>query len=356
MAKTFFKIFFVCLVVFTLVLIPVMKIVSEVQIFESIDGVDGSIEEEMSVLVDPESEFFSAFKDANRVNMLVVGINDKLSDTIMLVSWDMDYDRVDVISVPRDTYYERKGYTGLGDKKINAAYASEGIVGTANAVSDVLMGIPINYYAVVDYEAVENIVDGVGGIPIDVPQNMKYDDPSDDPPLHIDIKAGEQTLDGEHAVQYLRFRKGYKNGDIGRVAAQQEFMKSLFKQCLKNGILDSAKLITKNVKSDITVGAISKYVLKAAGLKSDSITTYTMPGEGKYIDELSYYVQDEEATKEMLTEIYQINTEDSDTDVEGDESGEYSTAESSSSKNNSSSVKSSSSSEGKAKSGVVSLR
>lgn len=321
MAKTFFKIFFIFLVVFTLVLIPVMKIVSQVQIFQSEDGVEGSIEEEMSVLVDPESEFFQAFKNANRVNMLVVGINDNLSDTIMLVSWDMDKDKVDIISVPRDTYYEREGHTGLGEKKINAAYVSGGIVETANAVSDVLMGIPINYYAVVDYDSVKNIVDGVGGVPIDVQQDMKYDDPSDDPPLHINIKKGEQTLDGEKAVQYLRYRKGYKNGDIGRVSAQQEFMKALFKQCLRNGILDSAKLITKNVKSDITIGAISKYALKATGLNADSIETYTMPGEGKYIDELSYYVQDVDATKEMLTEIYDM-TASSDDSAEGTEDSE----------------------------------
>ena len=186
---------------------------------------------------------------------------------------------------------------------------------TANAVSDVLMGMPINYYAVIDYEAVEEIVDGVGGVPIDVPKAMKYDDPYDDPPLHIDIPAGQQTLDGEHAVQYLRYRHGYANGDIGRVEAQQKFMKSLFNQCIENGILDSAKLITSNVKSDVTLGAASKFALKAAGLESDAIRTYTLPGEGKYIGNVSYYVQDEEKTQEMLTEIYQVasgTTEETD--------------------------------------------
>lgn len=309
MAKSFVKVFLICLVLFTLILIPVIKVISNINIFGNDSGVSGSIEDEIDVLVDPNSPFFEAFTDTKRVNLLAVGVNDGLTDTIMLVSWDMDTNKVDLISVPRDTYYERPGYSSPGQKKINAAYSSDdGIVATANAVSDVLMGIPINYYAVIDYEAVEAIVDGVGGVPIDVPKAMRYDDPYDDPPLHIDIPAGQQTLDGEHAVQYLRYRHGYANGDIGRVEAQQVFMKSLFSQCIDNGILDSAKLITSNVKSDVTLGAASKYALKAMGLENDSITTYTIPGEGQYIGKTSYYVYDVEKTKEMLTSIYQIST------------------------------------------------
>ena len=217
MAKSFVKVFLICLVLFTLILIPVIKFVSNIQIFDNSD-ISGGIEDEIDVLVDPNSPFFDAFADAKRVNLLALGINDGLSDVLMLVSWDMDENKVDLISVPRDTYYEREGYNSPGQKKINAAYASkEGLISTANAVSDVLMGIPINYYAIIDYDAVEAIVDGVGGVTVDVPKAMKYDDPYDDPPLHISIPAGVQTLDGEHAVQYLRFRKGYSNGDIGRI-------------------------------------------------------------------------------------------------------------------------------------------
>ena len=166
-----------------------------------------------------------------------------------------------------------------------------------DAVSDVLMGIPINYYAIIDYDAVESIVDGVGGVPIDVPKAMKYDDPYDDPPLHIRIPAGQQTLDGEHAVQYLRFRKGYSNGDIGRVEAQQVFMEVSFKQCVEHGIVDSAKLITSNVKSDVTLGAASKYAPESHGAREQcDHHIHTLPGEGQYIGATSYYIQDEAKT------------------------------------------------------------
>ncbi len=319
MAKSFVKIFLICLVLFTLILIPVVRVMSKVQLFDQVEGVE-SIEEELATLIDTNSPFFDAFSDAKRVNMLVVGVNDGLTDTIMLVSWNMSDNNVDVISVPRDTYYERSGYNSPSQKKINAAYSSdEGIVATAKAVSDVLMGIPINYYAIIDYDAVEAIVDGVGGVPMDIPRAMKYDDPYDDPPLHINIPAGQQVLDGEHSIQYLRYRKGYANGDIGRVEAQQKFIKSLFKQCIDNGLVDSAKLITSNVKSDVTLGAASKYALKAIGLSGDSIATYTVPGDGEYIGGVSYYLHDEEQTKQMLEEIYQVSSVDGTTDDLADE-------------------------------------
>ncbi|MBR5228300.1 MAG: LCP family protein, partial [Firmicutes bacterium] len=266
--------------------------------------------EEMSVLVDPNSPFFDDFTEAERLNMMVVGVNQKMTDVIMVVSWDMKNDKVDVISVPRDTYYERSGYSGAGQKKINSIYGSEGIVGTANAVSDVLFGMPINYYAVVDYEAVETIVDDIGGVPMDVQKTMEYKDPYDDPPLEIYIPAGYQVLDGKHAVQFLRYRKGYADGDIGRIAAQQEFIKSAFKQCISHGIVKSVKTICNNVESDLTLGAASKYALSAMGLKDDSITTYTLPGLGQYIGVTSYFVQDTSGTEAMLTQIYGSATAD----------------------------------------------
>lgn len=307
-AKTFFKIFLSFLVLFTLIFIPLIKGVSNINIFQAADGLKGNLEDEMDVdvLVNPDSQFFQAFTESKRVNVLMVGVNQQMTDTIMLVSWDMDSNSVDVISVPRDTYYERAGYNSPAQKKINAAYASEGILGTANAVSDVLYGIPINYYAIVDYDAVKNIVDGIGGVPIDVPKAMKYDDPYDKPPLHINIPAGYQVLDGEHAIQYLRYRKGYKEGDLGRVKAQQEFVKSAFKQAVEHGLIDSAKLICKNVESDLTVGAATKFAIKAVGLESDAIETFTLPGEGRYIGDVSYFIHDSDATADMLLEVYSV--------------------------------------------------
>lgn len=319
-AKTFFTYFLIFLVLFTALLIPLLNYISSITIFKT--GDIGRISQEMDVFLDSDSEFFDAFSNSKRMNILVVGVNEDLTDTIMLASWDMNRDKVDVISVPRDTYYKRTGHTHPTEWKINSAYSSDGIKGTANAVSDVLEGIPINYYMVVNYDAVKTIVDAIGGVPMDVPMDMYYEDPWADPPLLIDLKQGYQVLDGDHAVQFLRFRKGYKNGDLGRVEAQQEFIRSAFQQCVKNGILNSARVITKNVQSDLTVGAASRFALSALGMKEDAITTYQIPGSPKMIEELSFFIQNKEGTRELLTQIYQIDEEDGSADVEPAENAE----------------------------------
>lgn len=134
----------------------------------------------------------------------------------------MDDNKIDLISVPRDTYYERNEYNSPAQKKINAAYGAEGIIGTANSVSDVLYGIPINYYAVVDYDSVKTIVDGIGGVPVNVEKAMKYDDPTDKPPLHINIPAGEQILTVNMQFSISVTERATGKAIIGRVKAQQE--------------------------------------------------------------------------------------------------------------------------------------
>ncbi|MBR2736937.1 MAG: LCP family protein [Firmicutes bacterium] len=306
-AKLFLKFFLTSLVIFILVLVPIVKAVSDVNLFsEDTDGDGiGASADSAGVFIAETGSFYDKFGDDERINMLAMGVNNDMTDTIMVMSWDMKTDTVDVISVPRDTYYHRTGYDGTTEKKINAIYRSQGVKESARAVSDVLFGMKINYYAIIDYDSVRTIVDGVGGVPIDVKRDMYYTDPYDTPPLVIDIKKGQQTLDGEHAVQYLRYRHGYANGDLGRVEAQQVFVRSLYDQCIKNGVLSSAKLITKNIKSDLTVGAGIKYAVSAMGLKEGAIDSWTLPGTARYVDEISYFIQDKDATREMIRKIYQ---------------------------------------------------
>ena len=305
-SKIFWKFFFTFLLVFTLIFMPIVKAVSNISLFDnglSLYG-DDNISDSRGVFVSQRGTFYDDYEAVSRLNLLMLGVNNKMTDTIMVASWNMDDSTVDVISVPRDTYYHRNGFDSGTEKKINAIYAGEGPKKAAEAISDVLYGMEINYYAIIDYDAVKTIVDGVGGVPMDVKRNMYYTDPYDTPPLVIDIKKGQQVLDGEHAVQFLRYRHGYINGDLGRVEAQQEFVKSLFKQCIDHGVLSSARLITENIQSDLTVGAATRYALSALNIKEDSLESWTIPGEAQYVDEISYYIQDKEATKEMLHRIY----------------------------------------------------
>jgi LCP family protein required for cell wall assembly len=226
-----------------------------------------------------------------------------LTDTIMLVSFDTKNKHVDLIWIPRDTYYYRgPGYVDGAHHKINAIYRKNP-VNTATAVSNILMNIPINYYVLLDYEGVANIVDSMSGVPMDIPFDMVYSDPLDKPPLHINLKKGEQILMGEEAVHFLRYRKGYPDADLGRIKAQQQFMKNAFKQCLSFDLPKIADTAFDNITSDITLKTLLFLAGKAIGMTADDITTYMMPGWAD--PNPPYFIHPR--TKEiadMLTEIY----------------------------------------------------
>lgn len=308
-AQTFLKTFLISFVIFVVLCTPGFAIFGEVADYNPFDpqGTNVVLEEDFPVIVNEDSPFFEAFTDKKRVNVLLLGLNDGLSDTIMLASFDTKAKHVDLISIPRDTYYHREGHNGEAENKINAAYRKNPL-NTAKAVSEVLLGIPINYYAVIDYDGVETIVDAMGGVPMTIPFNMKYSDPYDTPPLVINIPKGDTVLDGEHAVQFLRYRKGYVEGDIGRVKAQQEFMKSAFKQMLSLNLPKIAKKIFENVESDITIGTATALATKAMGISSSDITTYLLPGTP--LPDAPYYViPDAEGTAEMINQIYSIEPE-----------------------------------------------
>ena len=314
--KEFLKPFFTWLLIFVVVLTPAgyfFERLGGIRVFQGTEN----LMKDMDVLVDPNSPFFEAFRDSQRVNVLLLGVNGGLTDTIMLGSYDMEQQRVDVISVPRDTYYDRSDAQSAGAKKINAIYRNGGAVGTAEAVSDVLMGIPIHYYMVVSYEGIGRIVDSMGGVPMDIPFHMYYNDPTDDPPLHIDIPEGPTIIDSSNVKEFLRFRKGskgypgYTEGDIGRVKAQQEFIKSAFRESLGFGLPKVARTVMRNVDSDLTLSMAVAIAKKAVDLTGESIETYLTPGASGTKNGASYWWVDERAVEEMLMDIYSISDDNS---------------------------------------------
>lgn len=242
-----------------------------------------------------------------RVNVLVMGIAKNLSDTIMLASYDMKNDKVDIYSIPRDTYYPRKGYNHAAQKKINAAYGSEGAEGVADAVENIT-GLDIHYYVQFDYEAVKAIVDGLGGIEVEVPNDMNYDDPADD--LHIHFKKGQVVKSGEDIIKLLRWRKnnkggGYKEGDLGRIKMQQQIVKLGLEKAISGNIVSNfIKLqgpITKYVKTSMTPKEMMYFANKAKDIKSENISFHTVPGKSKTIEGLSFFVIDEEKLKQEIS-------------------------------------------------------
>ncbi|MBQ1215953.1 MAG: LCP family protein [Firmicutes bacterium] len=267
-----------------------------------------------------DEEMEEVFGTDNRVNVLLLGMNHKMADTIMVASFHTQEKTIDLISVPRDTYYERPDFKSSATQKINSIYNTEkenGMQKLAKAVSDVLQGMPLHYYMAVDYEGVGNIVDAMGGVEFNVPFHMKYSDPTDNPPLYIDVEEGLQVLDGENVMEFLRFRKsnvpgykGYPDGDEGRIRTQQAFMIAAFEQAMDGDLLKIAGAVFENVDSDFTWGTVAKLAAKAMNGGDIEVTTWKVPGEAYMAStkrdstRLSFYFPDEEQLTEMMDIIY----------------------------------------------------
>lgn len=260
-------------------------------------------ENDLDVLVPGEGLFTTRYTESQRVNILLYGTTDEgLADTIMLCSIDPLSKTATIISMPRDLYYPREGASG-GYLKLNSV-AHDGPLAVSKAVHELLQGIPINYYAMINYDGVKKIVDSVGGVPMTIEEPMKYTSKRQN--LYIDIPEGEQVLDGEHAVQFLRFRSGYTDGDIGRVKAQQAFMKNAAKQAIGPNLPSLATTMAQNVDSLITPKALTYLAGSLKDMDFNKVTTYTYPGEGGYIDSLSFYLQSDDSVIEgMVRAIYE---------------------------------------------------
>lgn len=215
---------------------------------------------------------------------LLVGtdMGDGNTDTIMVASYDTKGQKVSIMSIPRDTMINES----WDIKKINSVYSRTGssISSLANRIQK-LVGFKPDFYVKVDLTMFVKLVDLVGGVEFDVPQDMKYDDPYQN--LHIDLKKGVQVLDGEHAMQLVRFRR-YSEGDIKRVEVQQAFMKALIKECLSlqhwGKIKAYIDLAMENVQTDLEAGSVVWFAANVLGLGGvpaldmDDVYTCTIPG------------------------------------------------------------------------------
>ncbi|HPX00343.1 MAG TPA: LCP family protein [Sedimentibacter sp.] len=244
-----------------------------------------------------------AASNMKRFNILLAGLENKRTDTIMLVSYDTENKTADIISLPRDTYLPRNTDDEAELKKINAVYGQEGIEGLTLRVQG-LLGIPVEKYAVIDYEAVVACVDMIGGVQVDVPFHMEYTDIYDDPPLYIDIPEGVQVLDGEQSLKFLRFRKGYDNQDLGRIEAQQQFIKSFVKRSLGLQLPEVIKEAYSHIETNISVSDLLDLAGDLVGFSTDNINTCILPGMETPLEGLSFYIPDENGIKNLIYSLY----------------------------------------------------
>lgn len=257
-----------------------------------------------------KSELEQLLELSDRVNFVVFGHDGGRADTIMFASFDPENQYVDVVNIPRDTYWEVEGYTTRADhKKINAVYGfgsgNGGAQGLKQQIANMLK-VPVHYYVKFDYTGASKVVDTLGGVEITVPFDMDYDDPFASPPLHIKLDAGYQTLDGKNAVDYLRWRKNNDDvasaGDLPRITRMQEFIKVAMKKSMSLKLPSVIMKAIDYIETDIAINTAIAYADDAIGMANSNISTYRLPGEAP---RLSYYfLPDLEAMEELIIDIY----------------------------------------------------
>lgn len=248
------------------------------------------------------------------------------TDTILLAAYDVANQELNVMSIPRDTMVN----VPWDIKRINSVYnmyggGDKGIQALYKEVSQ-LVGFVPDFEVVVEWNAVGELVEAIGGVWFDVPRNMNYDDPTQN--LHIHINKGYQLLDGEMAMGVLRWRQnndgsGYPNGDIGRIATQQAFLKAVVSQCLQienvAKIQEFAKVFTNNVQTDLTLGNLVWFAEQAifGGLTMDHVNFITLPGDHNgyawcrsYENNQSYVLPDADELIRIVNESFNPYLED----------------------------------------------
>ena len=264
-------------------------------------------------------------KTVGRINLLVLGesgVGDgyKLTDSIMIVSYNPQTQQASILSVPRDTYVGRKDKNSatpnyLMSYKMNSMYRNgENIPETVELVSN-LTGVKIDNYILVDTDAIIEIVDAIGGVTFDVPIDMNYDDPTQN--LHIHLEAGEQLITGEKAEQLLRFRHNndnttypdeYGNNDIGRMRTQREFIKETLKQLVKfENITKFFKVLDitfSNIKTDLPMETAKYYIPYAFKFNMENIKSDTVPGVSEKVNGIWIYSANKKQTAEVVEKLF----------------------------------------------------
>ena len=261
----------------------------------------------------PEGDSLGAHRDGCSAILLAgTDADGTRTDTMMLLYVDKDAGEMNLLSLPRDTYTSME----IDVPKLNAVYSVAG--GGKDGMERLMdytaecIGYRPDGYILVDLDCFEHLVNIMGGVRFDVPCDMDYDDPAQD--LHINLKAGEQKLNGKEAMWVVRYRSGYALADLQRVQVQRDFMRAALKQWMSLGRIwrspAAAAVLMANTTTDLSARELAWIAKTAKSIGTGNMYTETLPGEAAYIDEGSYYVLWPETTADLVNEHFNPYRED----------------------------------------------
>ncbi len=317
--KTFFKIFFSILIL--VLVIAGCTVAYVMSLFNDSD----KNEDDSSWL-----SSFSKPEEPENINVLLMGI-DPLgthTDVMMLVNFNTGDGSLDIVSIPRDLQVIMleenaeevdEAYSGLipsdRETKLTHVHHYAKTAGLDNAPEMTVeqveyeLGVNIDYWFTIDPEAFVYIVDEIGGVDFYVPFDMIERNGE------LVLEQGQQTLDGEDALELVRYRWGYADADLGRIEMQQEFMMALAEELtdgedMFSDIMTVIKASFKYVDTNLTPTKAMKYADYINEVDIENIGMYMLPGEPETIEGHSYFIKDDEETAELMYDIMSLEDEE----------------------------------------------
>ena len=181
--------------------------------------------------------------------------------------------------------------------KINAAHSYGGIDLTMDTVRN-LMGIKLDNYMVISFDAVVAGIDALGGMDVDINENVAK---------AMGYKPGIHKFMGKEVLKFVRFRKGYQNADIGRIGTQQAFMKQFIKEVTKTKNIPKLPSIYKAmkpyIKTNISMGQMTKLAFEFKSVNQDDIKSYKIDGQAFMQNGISYYKLNDSSIEEIRNNV-----------------------------------------------------
>jgi len=256
----------------------------------------------------------------NRVSILLIGADQRpeqkkfSTDSIILASVDPETKRTSLLSIPRDT---RVALSGHGHVKINEIVAFKDL-STLQSTVEELTGEEIAGYVQTNFRGFKEIIDTLGGIEVNVEKDMYYET-GDEEDGYINLRKGEQRLDGSKALQYARFRHDAL-ADISRTARQQVVLKAVAKEMFRLSTIPKLPFLVPQVMDAVNTNLSSKDIFTlakvAVGFNSSNVISQTLPGTFLDLDGVSYWNVDPIEVKKVVENLFQGKTTDKVIDYE----------------------------------------
>jgi polyisoprenyl-teichoic acid--peptidoglycan teichoic acid transferase len=256
-----------------------------------------------------EENIYKPEKEANQrpYSVLLVGLDSKTmdsgrSDTLMVALVDQKNKKVSLLSIPRDT---RVQIAGRDLDKITHAH-NYGINSTIMTVEDFL-DIKIDYYAQINFEGFQSLVNTLGGVTVDVEKNLSFRDRITN--TQFSLNKGTQKLNGIQALNYARFRDDWES-DFGRNRRQQQVIKALMDETMTIRTITKINPILKDigeyVETDMDFDVLAKTLTKMKNVSSKDVYSIPMKAYPTTINRISYVTVDHDSLEKVKNYIKDV--------------------------------------------------